>query len=478
MDEQKVQQTNDRKVSRKSVLKSAAQIGVAAAGASLVGPAAARAAARVEVTADASFNWRQFAGQTINALLVKHQYTDSTIPLLPQFEALTGITVKYEELTEEQYFEKLLLELASGGSPDVFMTGPLEDWQYAPAGWVAALDSYISDPTMTSPDWNFKDFVPSLISVNRWTKTPGQGVGQGSLWALPVNSEAYTLFYRKDILSQYKLAVPKTWTDLYTVATKLNGITFQGQKLNGFAARGDKTWPSILTAYGSIFNSYGGHDTDGHFHSTINSPQGIAATTLWAKLLRDGGPASVANFTWYEVQNAFAGGQVAMAFDADHMASIFEDPKQSKIVGKVGYAVSPAGPGGLRRGNMYVWSLGMNAHSSHKGAAWYFLQWAAGHSTLTASATKGNLNPTRVSVANDPGVLAYMSSWGNYASLYQQNMRQFAGLYLAPSTKYSEMGDRWALGVQQVILGQASATDALNSAAHDIDQIYSKAGLH
>src|ERR1035437_311928 len=321
MDKQRKPTTNSHLLSRRAALRHAAQLVAGAAGVALLGPAALHAAGRAGA-ASASFDWRKFAGQTIYVDFVKHWYTDATIPLVAQFTALTGIKVKYDELQETQYREKLILELASGaGNYDVFMTGPLDNWQYSGAHWTEPLDSYISNPTLTSSDWNFKDFWPSLITVNRWNLKPGQGIGAGPLWALPVNSEAYAMFYRKDIFQQMHLAVPQTWPELDAVAKKLNGITFKGQKISGFAARGDKTWPTILTGYGTIFNAYGAHDVDSHFNSTIASPQSIAATTEWAKLFHDGASSSAANYTWYEVQNAFAGGSVAIGLDADHMSS-------------------------------------------------------------------------------------------------------------------------------------------------------------
>ena len=53
-----------------------------------------------------------------------------------------------------------------------------------------------------------------------------------------------------------------------------------------------------------------------------------------------------ANKTWYDTMESFAAGQAGMIADADFFAATYEDPKKSKIAGKVGYALLPAGPGG------------------------------------------------------------------------------------------------------------------------------------
>ena len=36
----------------------------------------------------------------------------------------------------------------------------------------------------------------------------GTGVGEGNLWALPVNEEGYSLFYRKDIFEPGRTRSP------------------------------------------------------------------------------------------------------------------------------------------------------------------------------------------------------------------------------------------------------------------------------
>ena len=67
---------------------------------------------------------------------------------------------------------------------------------------------------------------------------------------------------------------------------------------------------------------------------------------LYARLLRQYGPPGVVNFNWYECSAAFMQGQVAIYMDGVNFASQFEDAAKSKVVGKVGYAVLPSGPGG------------------------------------------------------------------------------------------------------------------------------------
>ena len=49
---------------------------------------------------------------------------------------------------------------------------------------------------------------------------------------------------------------------------------------------------------------------------------------------------------WAESTSVFMEGKAAMIYDANVFKSLYENPKESKVAGKVGYAVIPAGPAG------------------------------------------------------------------------------------------------------------------------------------
>ena len=90
----------------------------------------------------AKINWRQFEGQKLTIGLNKHPYTESLLPLIPEFEALTGIKVDYLILPENEYGAKLTADLSNQrGEFTVIMAGAMRNWAYVPPGWMAPLDS-------------------------------------------------------------------------------------------------------------------------------------------------------------------------------------------------------------------------------------------------------------------------------------------------------------------------------------------------
>jgi multiple sugar transport system substrate-binding protein len=438
----------------------------AAASAGATSAASGKAAA-------AKFDWRQDAGQQIQIGFSAHPLSDATISLIPKFEKLTGIKVKYQVAPEADFRAKLNTQLAAGSSAfDVYMTGPATDWQYIHNSWIEPLDKYVNNPKLTSSAWDRKDFFPAAWNVNRWTGVAFKGQGQGPVYAVPVNEEGYALFYRKDVLKAAGVAVPQTINQLIAAAQKLNGYSIGGKKLSGFVGRGIDNFGPLITGYGTFLDAYGFSDLRPDGTSGIDTQPVIDATEKWATLMKTA-PADVASYDWQQALSYFAAGNAVFFIDADHMAGSFEDKKQSQVVGKVGYALPPAGPKG-RGSGLWLWSFGMNSHSKHKDAAWLFIQWATSKQVMTKAVTFGNINPTRKSVAHSKTMLNYVKNWGDYNTVWSTILAKYAKWRFQPAVDFPQVGQIWAEAVQQVFQGNTSAKDALGAAAPKINAILAR----
>lgn len=405
-------------------------------------------------------------------LLNRHPFTESVLRFIPEFEQETGISVQVLLLSEEEYFEKLITELSSrNGFYDLFMVGFPHIWQYAAAGWLEPLDSFIKDSTLTPSDWDFHDFFPGLIRASRWNVQPGGGIGKGPLWALPVNQEAYVIFYRKDLFERFNVQVPTSYRDVYKAARQLTRRV-DGQQIYGFAHRGVRSWSTIHPGYTSAFASYGARDFDENLNCTIDSPRGVAITDLFIRTLQEAGPPGWPSYTWYEGKEGFLSGKFAMWFDANHQAAAFENPEKSHVAGKVGYLLPPAGPDGEIKSNTWIWSLSMNAFSEKKANAWRFLTWATSKSMLQKMVPLENINPTRRSVWNDPQTVTF-TDWGNgeYRETAEALLESFAEIQWTPTVHATQIGDRWAEALQEIYTDNKPTRKALSDAADDIDRI-------
>ena len=121
----------------------------------------------------AKINWKAFEGTQVTIGLNKHPFTESLRLLLPIFEQLTGIKVAYVILSEEEFFEKLLIDLSSGsGIFDVYMTLPMFKWQYQYTGWIEDLNPYWNNLERRDQAWYSRDdFYEKPLRANMWDET-------------------------------------------------------------------------------------------------------------------------------------------------------------------------------------------------------------------------------------------------------------------------------------------------------------------
>lgn len=449
----------------------------------------------LEEFTSATIDWHALADAaeepfTLHIAVVKHPYTESLIPLIPVFEELTGIDVLYDVLPQAEYWPKLAIDLSSGaGLIDVFMTGPELDWAYIPPGWQEPLDPYLNNPDLTDLEWYDKeDFYEAAWNANRVDVTKlaeGGGYGEGEIYAIPVTYEIMSLTYRKDLLEAAGIEVdenwPETWEDILEAAKATTVDTDGDGEIDqyGIIARGHRAWPSMFGGYSNIFYSYGARDFTEGWQPAVNSPEGIAATELWVELMQCCAPPGVTDLQWFQVKQAYAQGQAAMVIDCDWFAAAtYERPEVSEVAGKLGYALTPPGPGGERVEDLWFWSLAMTSAGYHKDAAWLFIEWATSKPVLLASTRDyENWNPPRQSVWEDPDIVAMTEGWANYREVVEEN-RNYTRVPHSVNPHAGAALDAWWGNVQDAILGKVTVEEALNKAAQEMYNVMDQAGYY
>src|SRR5205814_10658785 len=97
---------------------------------------------------------------------------------------------------------------------------------------------------------------------------------------------------------------------------------------------------------------------------------------MYRTLLAKYGQQGVAGYNWNESQSHFLQDKAAMWLDGIGFAQPLEDPTKSRIVGKVGYGVMPAGPK-QRVPARFGDGQGISTYRKKKGQAGFYLQWAS-----------------------------------------------------------------------------------------------------
>lgn len=408
---------------------------------------------------EASFDWKAYEGTTLNVMFNEHTYANAIIEKLPEFEELTGIKVEYSTTPESNYFDKLNTALSSrSGQPDIFMTGAYQTWEYAPAGYMEPLDAYIEDASKTSPDYDYDDFIPGIINALRWDLVPGHAVGEGQLWALPMGWEINTLTYNKKIFEEAGLTPPATTQELYDDAVALK--EFGGSGTYGLAVRGLRDWGTIHPAYMSLFATWGAKDfevEDGKLVCKLDSPEAIAMTDYWVKLIVEGSSPQWATFTWYEAGANFGAGVAAILYDATCNAYFQSYPEgASAEAGNFGWipGVVPDDSGLTEadiKSNVWVWSMGMNANSDNKDAAWLFLKYFTGPEFMLFSGTEGACaDSPRASVAESEEYKAIVGKQFNYLESLDTLLPN-ATIQFTPQPYFFETTTEWAATLQDLV---------------------------
>ncbi len=399
-------------------------------------------------------------------------FVASVIRHVPEFEAQSGERVSLTIIPSDEYFSNQIHRYLDGENrADVFMSGPVLLWEHIPGGYVEPLDRYVSK---TSTDYGFDDFLPLLLKANRWTGRFGDRLGDGPLLAIPVNCESYNLAYVPHLLDKAGVTVPRTWEDYFSAAQKIAHRC--GPDTLGFGQRGIHVWHTMYTGFATQFWSHGAVDFDVTGKCAIASPEGIRATESFVAALRNAGPRDWINQRWYELALDFANGRYGLLVDSDHYVAFFEDPKLSSLVGKIAYAPPPVGPGGLRKPNLWTWSMVMNARSRNKDSAWRFMEWATSRDFLLRSVFEGNMNPTRTSVWDHEKFVAHTASWNGFYQTSRDLVTNTGQVLVTPATNYREMASRWSAALLDCYRGNDSVTNILRRAAIEIDTMTSNRG--
>jgi multiple sugar transport system substrate-binding protein len=387
-----------------------------------------------------------------------------------EFEQLSGHRVTVRLLGNDDYYTNKLSPYLGGASPaDVYMSGPVLAWEQLGLGFVRPLDEFVG---RASPGYEFTDFFGRLIRGSRWTGKFGDPLGDGPLLAIPVNWESYNLAYIPDTLSRAGVEVPGTWPDFFAAAKAIPG---RRPGIRGFGQRGAEAWHTIYTGFATQLWSCGGRDFQPDGSCAIASAAALEVSAAMLDAVRTAGPPDWTGQGWYELAMDFAHGQYGLLVDSDHYVAYFENPQLSSIAGQVRYALPPAGPGGLRRPNMWMWSMVMNGRSAVPDAAWELMEWASSAEFLTRAALAGNMNPTRRSTWADPEFAQRASQWHEFPEVAMELVSGLADVLVTPAVNYIDVARRWTRALREAYRGEGSAEQCLTAAASDIDRLVIRA---
>ncbi len=336
-----------------------------------------------------SFNWRKYEGTTLRMLNGKSAFAKITKKQVKGFEKLTGIKVILEAYPTAPLRRKLVMELgAKNKGLDLFAGMMKTNYQYDQAGWLEPLDKYLNNPELTHPKYDFADFVSRTNPVIN-----------GRLIGISNSANPQVLMYRKDLFEKYGIKVPTNWAELEAAAKTLKANLPKGQFAWMVRMNKENTAPFATFLY-----TNGGSWLDANGKPSFNRPEAIEAFEFYGKMAREYGPPGASALGWKEVVGAMAQGKAAMTAEISIFASlILENPKRSRVAGKMGYALVPPGNTGKYETMLPLNTYHISAFSKNKEAAWLLLQFLTMTKQLVPYKMYG-LPSTRLSVWQHPVV--------------------------------------------------------------------------
>ncbi|MDX0452446.1 extracellular solute-binding protein [Sinorhizobium medicae] len=393
----------------------------------------------------AGFTGHAQAETTLNALfMAQAAYSEADVRAMTDAfaKANPDIKVNLEFVPYEGLHDKTVLAQGSGGGYDVVLFDVIWPAEYAANNVLLDVTDRITDE------------INQGVLPGAWTTVEYDGKRYGMPWIL----DTKYLFYNKEILEKAGIKEPpKTWDEL---AEQAKAIKDKGLLENPIAWSWSQAEAAICD-YTTLVSAYGGKFLDSG-KPAFASGGGLDALNYMVTSYTSGltNPNSK-EFLEEDVRKVFQNGEAAFALNWTYMYNLANNPKESKVAGKVGVVPAPGVEGKSEvsavNGSM---GLGITTTSKHPEEAWKYIVHMTSQETQNAYA-KLSL-PIWASSYEDPDVTK------GQEELIAAAKRGLAAMYPRPTTpKYQELSAALQQAIQEALLGQASAEDALKSAAEN-----------
>ena len=294
----------------------------------------------------------------------------------------------------------------------------------------------------------------------------------GALYGIPLNGNIQVLYYRTDLYQKAGLKVPQTWDELVANAAKLHDPpAVYGMVLRGARSASDISYdwmPYLHSRNGGIFRD----EKNGDFTVTINSPEAKAALETYITLATKSGPPNPGSYGQAQVIQALVTGKAAHATPVIAAWPQMDDPSKSAVVGKIGIAPLPHGPGGRSTPTLghFIGAIPKNIPRDRQVAALAFLRYFQSRDAQIVYA-KGGQPPIRRDIYAEPFMKTPEFRWASAVLESGPNARM---MYTVPEGP--QIVSILELRLNQALIGEKTPADALNTMAAEIQTLMRNAG--
>ncbi|MBN9387495.1 MAG: sugar ABC transporter substrate-binding protein [Chloroflexi bacterium] len=279
-----------------------------------------------------------------------------------EFTAMTGITVKWDNVPYAGFQQKLLTESVSG-------TGQYDNVAWVDS-WGPGIKSFLLplDDKLKAAGISMDDFSPAYVQASK--SNDGK-----SVVGIPFRGHAQTLFYRKDVFDKLGIKPPTTWQEVDAVSKviKEKMPTISPISMYYGVNAGQNVFLFLNHLWGN-----GGDVFDQGMHPIFNNAAGVEATTQYMSYLKDGytTPNSV-GFAEGDAATQFGQGKSAMMVTWSWYYSTFTNKTSASpdVYNNLGFLPAPSWEGKSPITYAQIWPVGISKFSKHQDAAWEYLKW-------------------------------------------------------------------------------------------------------
>jgi multiple sugar transport system substrate-binding protein len=202
----------------------------------------------------------------------------------------------------------------------------------------------------------------------------------------------------------------------------------------------------------------------------IDTPEALEALKFFLKL-KEVSPPGAESFNAQQLATHMLQGTGAATINWPAFVPQFEDPKQSRVVGKMGYAPIPSG---TAQGSSEIghWIAAIPAGSKNKELAFDFIHWATSAEKQKAFALELGTPPTRKSIFTDPELTA-MPQFKHYPVL----MEAIANSTPRPRiANWNEVENTFGVYLSMAVAGSIPPEEALAKSQEEVEKLMQKAG--
>jgi multiple sugar transport system substrate-binding protein len=237
------------------------------------------------------------------------------------WKSVTGAMAECGNFTAEldQEFSKKQAE-AFAANPALYQLGGVSNNSVVPmlnAGTLRPLDELVAKFGQSlSPN--------QLIKLN------------GKIYVIAMQVNDQTLMYRSDVFEKLEIAVPKSYDDLLVAAEKIKA---SGEFATPIGATWKTGW-NLGADFVNFYLGYGGKLFQADGKPDLQSEAGVKTLEMMRRLMAYMTP-DVLTDDPTAVQQQFQQGQIAMANFWASRGGAMDDPKESRVTGKVTAAATP-----------------------------------------------------------------------------------------------------------------------------------------